>query len=69
MAEKSVEEIVQNVVATQRLEGINLTADEIVKLRDYVSGKITKAEYMQWALRKAGVFCWLLIENLAYPWL
>lgn len=48
-----VESIVRETVAEQALEGLHMTEEEIGKLRDYVSGRISSAEYMEWAVSHA----------------
>lgn len=55
LAPEDIERCVQAAVSSSRLEGLNMTDEEIAKLRDYAYGRITEAEYDAWVLDRAGV--------------
>lgn len=52
---EEAEKLVQETVASNRLEGLDPTQEEIDMLRKYAHGEITKAEYKAWILEHAGV--------------
>lgn len=55
LSSADVEDIVQNVVASNRLEGMYTPPADIEMLRKVLSGQISHDEYMAWALAQAGV--------------
>lgn len=50
-----IERVIEETVAEQRLEGLTVTDDEIRKLRAYLSGEITKDDYMVWVRESVAV--------------
>lgn len=48
-----IERMIEEAAADQRLEGIVVTDAEIEKVRDYLHGRISKDDYMAWALKLA----------------
>lgn len=54
MAE-DIEDCIQAVIATNRLEGLVSPPEEIDMVRRYMRGDITESEYMAWVYKNAGV--------------
>ena len=52
---EDVEHIVQSAVASNRLEGLENTPEEIDMLRKYVQGDISRESYKAWILQSVGV--------------
>lgn len=52
---EDADRLVRDVIATQSIEGIMLTAGEAAKLSDLAHGRITKAEYDAWLRKEAGI--------------
>lgn len=48
LSPEDIERVIAETVAEQRLEGLTVTDEEIGKLRSYLSGEITRGEYMAW---------------------
>lgn len=48
LSPEDIERVIAETVAEQRLEGLRVTDKEIEKLRAYLSGGITRDEYMAW---------------------
>lgn len=48
LSPEDIERVIAETVAEQRLEGLTVTDEEIGKLRSYLSGGITRDEYMAW---------------------
>lgn len=48
LSPEDIERVIAETVAEQRLEGLRVTDEEIEKLRAYLSGRITRDEYMDW---------------------
>lgn len=55
LSPEDVDDIVRRTVADHRLEGMNTSLEEIDMLRKFVAGEISDDEYMEWALKNAGV--------------
>lgn len=55
LSDDGVEEIVQSVVASSRLEGYHASDDVIDMLKKYARGEVSKEQYKTWVLEKAGV--------------
>lgn len=52
---EDVEHIVQEIVASSRLEGYYMSDEEIEMLRKYTNGEISDSEYTAWACKRAEV--------------
>lgn len=52
---EDVDDIVQNVVASARLEGMPVPKDEVEMLRRLAADEISYDEYMRWLLARVGV--------------
>lgn len=57
LSSNEVEQIVKSAVASNRLEGLVMTSEEIDMLRRYVSGDIVEREYECWIFQHAGLPC------------
>ncbi len=55
LSPEDVDDIVRRTVADHRLEGMNTSLEEIDMLRKFTAGDISDDEYMEWALKNAGV--------------
>lgn len=54
LSPEDADRLVRETIATQRMEGIELTGIEITKLEDLAHGRITKAEYDAWLRERLG---------------
>ena len=52
-SDADIERIIEETVAEQRLEGLDMTEAEIGKLRDLLHGRITEADYDAWVAANA----------------
>lgn len=52
---EDTEHIVQEVIASSRLEGYYMSDEEINMLRKYANDEISDIEYTAWACKRAGV--------------
>lgn len=52
VSEEEFNEDIKKVLATQEIEGVVSTKDEIDNLKDYFTGKIDKEEYMRRVMEK-----------------
>lgn len=55
LSSEDVNDIVRNVVASARLEGMAVPQDEVEMLRRLAADEIAYDEYMRWLLARAGV--------------
>lgn len=55
LSSADIERVIEETVAEQRLEGLTVTDDEICKLWAYLSGEITKDDYMAWVRESVAV--------------
>lgn len=53
--EREIDDCIKQIVASNRMEGMDTPVDEIEMLRKYMRGDIARDEYAAWASRKAGV--------------
>lgn len=54
MSECEIDDCIKQIVASNRMEGMDTPPDEIEMLRKYGSGAIARDEYMRWLLRETG---------------
>lgn len=55
LTDEDIEDCIQAVIATNRLEGLVSPPEEIDMVRRYMRGDITESEYMAWVYENAGV--------------
>lgn len=55
LSDAAVDDVVHAVVVSNRQEGIDTPVDEIEMLSRYGRGEVTKDQYKQWILDKAGI--------------
>lgn len=54
LSPEDVEDIVRATVASNRLEGMRMSAEEVEMLRRFLAEEISEAEYDAWALKYIG---------------
>lgn len=55
LSPEDVDDIVRRAIGNNRLEGMDTSPEEAEMLRKFVAGEISDDEYMEWALKNAGV--------------